>query len=250
MLLSRISSHLALCLFAVAFAAGQNGKLAVSLDSSTTDSSKNKPSAGIPLTTAEQGKKTIRDRRITQRIRRALTKDKSLSISANNVKVVCQNGMVMPEGPVRSEDEKQSMEAKAADVVGSSHVTSEPAVTNAYSTSLSKSWNNSLKSGANNFLAPPSFGSCDVFLLAFSFWHPALPGRVSAVLPGQAGLPRRFSYRSDRGGSHRLRDETRFLGKTSMARDSAPTTYDHRFSSRKETRSQPPSGLDVRCRRI
>jgi len=126
--LSWISSHLALCLFAVAFAAGQNGKLAVSSDSSTTNSSENKPSAGIPLTTAEQLKKTIRDRRIAQQVQRALTKDKSLSVSANNVKVVCQNGMVMLEGPVRSEDEKQSMEARATDVVGSSHVTSELAV--------------------------------------------------------------------------------------------------------------------------
>jgi osmotically-inducible protein OsmY len=52
-----------------------------------------------------------------------------LSVYAHNVGIVCQNGMVGLRGGVRSEDEKQNIEKKAAEVVGSNHVASELAVT-------------------------------------------------------------------------------------------------------------------------
>jgi len=45
--------------------------------------------------------------------------DKSLSTYAHNVKVISQNGVVTLKGPVRSEEEKRAIEAKAMDVVGS-----------------------------------------------------------------------------------------------------------------------------------
>ena len=41
------------------------------------------------------------------------------------MKVVAQNGHVTLKGPVRSEEEKQAVEAKAAAVAGASNVTSE-----------------------------------------------------------------------------------------------------------------------------
>jgi osmotically-inducible protein OsmY len=47
-----------------------------------------------------------------------LVKDKSLSTYGHNVKVISQNGMVTLKGPVRSEDEKSAIEAKAVEVVG------------------------------------------------------------------------------------------------------------------------------------
>jgi hyperosmotically inducible periplasmic protein len=52
-------------------------------------------------------------------------KDKSLSTYAHNVKVIAQNGMVTLKGPVKSEDEKQAVETKAAQIAGSDKVTSE-----------------------------------------------------------------------------------------------------------------------------
>ena len=52
-------------------------------------------------------------------------KDKSLSTYAHNVKVITQNGQVTLKGPVRSEDEKKTVEAKAAEVAGENKVTSE-----------------------------------------------------------------------------------------------------------------------------
>jgi hyperosmotically inducible protein len=127
-------SQLAVWLFAVALAAGQNTRPLAGPETSTStpDTNKSKPSAGIPRATAEQRKKDDpADRRIAQRIRLSLTQDKSLSVYAHNVIIVCQNGMVGLRGAVRSEAEKQNVEEKAADVVGSNHVASELAVTTA-----------------------------------------------------------------------------------------------------------------------
>ena len=52
-------------------------------------------------------------------------KDKSLSTYAHNVKVISQNGQVTLKGPVRSDEEKRAVEAKAAEVAGQDKVTSE-----------------------------------------------------------------------------------------------------------------------------
>jgi len=54
-----------------------------------------------------------------------LVKDKALSTYGRNVKIVTQNGMVTLKGPVKSEEEKQAIEAKAAEIAGSDKVTSE-----------------------------------------------------------------------------------------------------------------------------
>jgi osmotically-inducible protein OsmY len=50
-------------------------------------------------------------------------KDKSISMYGHNVKIITQNGMVTLKGPVRSEEEKQSIEAKAVQVAGPDKVT-------------------------------------------------------------------------------------------------------------------------------
>jgi hyperosmotically inducible periplasmic protein len=75
--------------------------------------------------TADQQKDNRSDRDITQQIRQSVMKDKALSTYAHNVKIISQNGMVTLKGPVRSDDEKHSVEAKAAEVVGQDKVTSE-----------------------------------------------------------------------------------------------------------------------------
>ena len=75
--------------------------------------------------TADQQKDNRSDRDITQQIRQAIVKDKSLSTYSHNVKIISQNGMVTLKGPVRSEDEKHAVEAKAAEVVGPDKVTNE-----------------------------------------------------------------------------------------------------------------------------
>jgi osmotically-inducible protein OsmY len=73
-------------------------------------------SANAP--TADQQKDNRTDRDISQQIRQAIMQDKTLSTYAHNVKIISQNGTVTLKGPVRSEDEKQAIEAKANEVAG------------------------------------------------------------------------------------------------------------------------------------
>ncbi|MFZ0296046.1 MAG: BON domain-containing protein [Candidatus Sulfotelmatobacter sp.] len=75
--------------------------------------------------TADQQKADRSDREITQQIRKSISSDKSLSTYGHNVKVITQNGMVTLKGPVRSEEEKKAVEAKAAEVAGADKVTNE-----------------------------------------------------------------------------------------------------------------------------
>jgi osmotically-inducible protein OsmY len=75
--------------------------------------------------TADQQKDNRSDRDITQQIRQSIMKDKSLSTDGHNVKIITQDGQVTLKGPVRSEDEKKAIEAKAAEVAGEDKITSE-----------------------------------------------------------------------------------------------------------------------------
>jgi hyperosmotically inducible periplasmic protein len=75
--------------------------------------------------TADQQKENSTDREITQKIRRAVMDDKSLSTYAHNVKIITQDGRVTLKGPVRTQDEKQTIEAKAIAVAGTGHVTNQ-----------------------------------------------------------------------------------------------------------------------------
>jgi hyperosmotically inducible periplasmic protein len=68
--------------------------------------------------TADQQKENKSDRELARQVRRALVKDKSLSTYAHNIKVIAQNGIVTLRGPVHSDQEKQAVEAKAAEAVG------------------------------------------------------------------------------------------------------------------------------------
>ena len=68
--------------------------------------------------TADQQRENGSDRALAQQVRRALVKDKSLSSYAHNIKVIAQNGVVTLKGPVHSDQEKQAVEAKAAEVAG------------------------------------------------------------------------------------------------------------------------------------
>jgi hyperosmotically inducible protein len=72
--------------------------------------------------TADQQKMNPADRETTRKIRSALTDDKSLSTYAHNIKIISTDGMVTLKGPVRSEDEKSAIEAKAKEIAGDSNV--------------------------------------------------------------------------------------------------------------------------------
>src|ERR1700676_2664049 len=75
--------------------------------------------------TAHQQKMNPADRTITQKIRKAIHEDSTLSMYAHNIKIITQDGKVTLRGPVRSEDEKTNIEAKAVAVAGAANVTDQ-----------------------------------------------------------------------------------------------------------------------------
>jgi osmotically-inducible protein OsmY len=75
--------------------------------------------------TADQQKINPSDRAITQKIRKAVHDDTSLSTYAHNIKIIAQDGKVTLRGPVRSEDEKRNLQAKAVAVAGKENVTNQ-----------------------------------------------------------------------------------------------------------------------------
>jgi hyperosmotically inducible periplasmic protein len=75
--------------------------------------------------TADQQKMNPADRTITQKIRKAIHQDKTLSTYAHNIKIITQDGKVTLRGPVRSEDEKSNLQSKAVEVAGQDNVTNQ-----------------------------------------------------------------------------------------------------------------------------
>ena len=72
--------------------------------------------------TADEQKMNPADRAITQKIRKAIHEDNTLSTYAHNIKIITQDGKVTLRGPVRSEDEKSNVAAKAVSVAGQENV--------------------------------------------------------------------------------------------------------------------------------
>jgi osmotically-inducible protein OsmY len=77
--------------------------------------------ADSAITAGEQSNATT-DVKLAARIRRAIVKDKSLSVMAHNVKVVVSNGEVTLRGPVKSEAEKSAITSKAQALAGTDKV--------------------------------------------------------------------------------------------------------------------------------
>ncbi len=74
--------------------------------------------------TAEQQGSSRSDVELTRKIRKAVTDDKALSVYAHNVKIITRDGKVVLKGPVRSEGEREIVEAHAAKIAGAPQVTS------------------------------------------------------------------------------------------------------------------------------
>jgi osmotically-inducible protein OsmY len=87
-----------------------------------------KANAQADQNTADKQGNAASDRVLTQQVRKAIMQDKSLSTYAHNVKVVTQNGQVTLSGPVRSDEEKQAIVQKAAEVAGQDRVVDQISV--------------------------------------------------------------------------------------------------------------------------
>lgn len=96
---------------------------------SKTDNSKvNKRDRSRSEPTADQQKESRPDRETARQIRRSIVADKSLSTYAHNVKIIAEHGKVTLKGPVRSEEEKEAVLAKAAEVAGKNNINDQVTV--------------------------------------------------------------------------------------------------------------------------
>jgi len=69
------------------------------------------------------------DVQITADIRKGI-EGKKLSVDAENVKIITQDGMVTLRGPVKTEEEKRTVEEIASSVAGASNVDNELEIVN------------------------------------------------------------------------------------------------------------------------
>jgi len=94
-------------------------------DTKPTKADNTKMNKNDGTATADSQTMSAADRELAQKVRKAITADKSLSTYAHNVKVIARDGLVTLKGPVRSEEEKTSVEAKAVEAAGAGKVTNE-----------------------------------------------------------------------------------------------------------------------------
>jgi hyperosmotically inducible protein len=81
----------------------------------TTMNNRDKGSTGD---TAQSQSNAKGDRELLAAVRRSVVKNKSLSTTAHNVKIMAVNGVVTLRGPVKTEAEKTTVEALAKQVPG------------------------------------------------------------------------------------------------------------------------------------
>jgi osmotically-inducible protein OsmY len=79
---------------------------------------------GATRTPGDQSE-TEADRTLTQRIRQAVVADDALSTTAKNVKIITVHGVVTLRGPVKTMEEKRTIEATAQQIAGADKVDSQ-----------------------------------------------------------------------------------------------------------------------------
>jgi hyperosmotically inducible protein len=78
--------------------------------------------SGVPAEKPANPAPTTADRAMTQKIRKAIAADKSISSEGRRVMVAAQGGKVTLQGTAKSEAERTSIFTKAADVAGGTNV--------------------------------------------------------------------------------------------------------------------------------
>ena len=92
-------------------------------DSNEADNTKRNSSEQNKSTeTAEKQSNSKDDLALTQNIRQAIMKDGSLSMNGKNVKIIARDGKVSLKGPVDSQQDKDTIATKAAEIAGKDKV--------------------------------------------------------------------------------------------------------------------------------
>ena len=89
--------------------AGQNAAIYLAADSALENTEINARDKENTTLTPEDQKETKKDIRITAHIRKAVVRDKSLSIDAQNAKIITRSGVVTLRGPVANEAESKRL---------------------------------------------------------------------------------------------------------------------------------------------
>lgn len=90
-----------------------------------TKANSNSLNSADKMSTADGQKNDATDIALTQRIRKSVMADKSLSTYAHNIKIVTVNGAVTLNGVVRDSHEKDVLAMKAQAIAGKDNVTDD-----------------------------------------------------------------------------------------------------------------------------
>jgi len=91
-------------------------------DSTKADNTKRNSEKNKNTDTAEKQSNSKDDLALTQKIRQAVVKDGSLSMNAKNVKIIARDGKITLQGPVDSQQEKDTIATKAREIAGKDKV--------------------------------------------------------------------------------------------------------------------------------
>lgn len=124
-----------LCVMALAVATGTSAQQASSSASSapmaaSTDTGVNQRDRSSQTMTPFDQPNDKADIKLAAAVRRAIVKDKSLSSSAHNLKLIAAKGVVTLRGPVKNADEKSRVESLVQGVAGVSSVDNQLDVKN------------------------------------------------------------------------------------------------------------------------
>lgn len=122
MLLSTTTLALALAITTDVYAQQQASSSAAATSAPADNSGMNARDRSSQTTTPFDQPNDKADIKLAAAVRRAIVKDKSLSMSAHNVKLVAAGGVVTLRGPVDSAAEKARVEAVVQGVAGVSRV--------------------------------------------------------------------------------------------------------------------------------
>ena len=106
------------CLSALSVAAFAAGDEKTNPDNTATNE---RDRSGETKTSGDQSNSSA-DLKITQAIRQALMKDRELSTTAKNIKVITANGQVTLRGPVKSVQEKAKIDQIAKSAAGGAQI--------------------------------------------------------------------------------------------------------------------------------
>ena len=98
--------------------AEQDTAIYLAADSALENTEINVRDKGNTTLTPEDQKETESDIKITADIRQAIIKNKSLSVNAQNVKIITRNGVVTLRGPVESKKESKKIKKIAKHTPG------------------------------------------------------------------------------------------------------------------------------------